>query len=73
MQSSLLGRGVGFVLVLAMPLTGKILVPQPEIEPVLPAVEVQSLHHCPAREVPRAGVLICVSFFLILSPPPNLP
>ena len=28
------------------------LVPQPEIEPVLPAVEAQSLNHWTAREVP---------------------
>ena len=46
-----------------------ILVPQPEVEPVPPAVEAQSLNHWTAREVLVMGILIVWSrrlvFFII--------
>ena len=32
-----------------------ILIPQPEIKPILPAVEAQSLNHLTTRETPRTG------------------
>ena len=39
-----------------------ILVPQPGIEPVPPAVEAQSLKHWTTREVPRVSLLNCISY-----------
>ena len=41
----------------------KILVSQPGIEPMLPAVEVQSLNHWTAREVPN--VLFFKTYLLL--------
>ena len=45
-----------------------ILVPQPGIEPVPPAVEAQSLNHWTSREVPRQGFL-SVLFTVVSSVP----
>ena len=38
----------------------RILVPQPGIEPVPPVVEVQSLNHWTAKEVPEDDFYVCV-------------
>ena len=39
----------------------RILVPQPGIEPLLPAVEAQSLNHCTAREIPTCSSFLSIS------------
>ena len=51
-----------FIYLRLFPSKYKILVPQPGIEPVTPAVEGQSLNHWTAREVPWENYLLFQSF-----------
>ena len=59
-------RHAGLIAVgrLTYPMACGILVPQPGIEPVSPAVEAQSLNHWSTREVPGDSLLVSYLLFL---------
>ena len=53
--------GLGYLFIWPHPADCRILIPQPEIEPMPPAEEAQSPDHWPAREVPVYAVHLEVS------------
>ena len=53
--------GLGYLFIWPHPTVCRILIPQPEIEPVPPAEEAQSPDHWAAREVPVCAVYLEVS------------